>query len=380
MEETSEHKRSVDALRLEQDYAQHYLDIAEVFLLGLDRHARINLINRKGCRILGYTKQELIGNNWIELCLPERERETVSRVFREVVTGTTGFPEYFENHVINRNGQEHLIAWHNAPLRDANGKITGTLSSGQDITEQRKAEQALRKLSQAVEQSPDMILITDTEGTIEYVNPSFTQISGFTAADAIGKNPQIMKSEKTPQSVYDELWRTIVSGKIWRGELYNKRKNGTFYWNLVEISPILDERGKITHFLGIQTDITDRKNAEQQLRESQEKLRASEKRYRVCYDSTPSMFFTVDAEGRIRSANRFGAERLGYRVEELVGASLSKIHLKYDEASDSKHLATCLNTPEVMQRREICQMRKDGTLLWVRESARVIEDTDGELR
>ena len=378
MEETSETRCAVDALPVKKGCAQHYLDIAEVFLLGLDRHARINLINRKGCRILEYSKQEVLGKNWFELCLPKRESERVSKVFQEVITGIADFPEYLENYILSRNGRERLIAWHSTLLRDANGEIIGTLSSGQDITEQKVMEQELRKLSQAVEQSPDMIMITDTKGIIEYVNPRFTEISGYKAADALGKDPSILKSEKTPRSVFDELWRTIESGKIWRGELYNKRHNDTFYWNFVEISPIVNEQGEITHYLSIQTDITDRIQTEQRLRESQEKLRESEKRYRVCYDSTPSMFFTVDDNGKIRSANRFGAERLGYKVEELIGTPLSKLHLECDKTSDSKHFSACLNRPELMQRREICLVNKDKTLLWVRESARVMEDLDGE--
>lgn len=367
----------IDAWHLEKDFPQHYLDILEVFLLCLDRHARIKLINRKGCRILGYDKQELTGKNWFESCVPERELETVLRIFRDIVTGATDFPHYFENHVLTRSGQERLIAWHNAALFNENGEITGTLSSGLDITEQRKTEQTLRKLSQAVAQSPEMILITDLEGVIEYVNPSFSQISGYNAADVIGKKTGIMKSEQTPQSVYDELWRTIKSGEIWRGKLYNKRKNGSYYWNLVKISPILNEQGQITHFLTIQKDLTDRIEAKR-LRESRHRLQMSERRFRVCYDATPAMFLTVDAGGNIRSANRFGAERLGYKVEELMGMPLSSLHLECDKASDDDHLAAYLSKPEVMQKREIRMVCKDGTLFWAKEAARAIEDPDGE--
>ena len=378
MEKVSEHQRIADALRREKKYAQLYLDLVEVILLGLDKDGYINLINRKGCRILGYDKEELIGKNWFQTCLPGKERTTVSKVFREIITGTIDFPEYFENYILSRSGEEHLIAWHNVRLQHANGKISGTLSSGQDITEQRQTERALNKLSQAVEQSPDMILITDTEGNIEYINPSFVEISGFTNADAIGKNPRILKSGKTPTSVFEHMWQTIKSGKIWRGEVCNEKKNDAFYWNLVTISPINDEQGEITHFLGIQTDITEHKRAEELLRQSQEKLQTSEKRYRACYDATPAMFFTVDTVGKIHSVNQFGAEQLGYRTEELVGTLLAKLYTESDQTSISKHLTACLNKPDIVQRREVCKVRKDGTPLWVRESARMIEDLDGE--
>ena len=378
MVKNPEHKRTREALRRQTKYSNRYLDIAEVILLGLDRNGYIDLINPKGCRVIGYEQQALIGKDWFQICVPEMERESVFSVFRQIVSGAIDFPKYFENHVLNRSGEQRLIAWHNAPLRDTNGAIIGTLSSGQDITEQRRIEETLRKLSQAVEQSPEMILITDTEGNIEYVNPSFTEISGFSGSDVIGQNPRFLKSGKTPPAVFIEMWNTIMSGETWRGEVCNKKKNGTYFWNLAAVSPIFDEQRKITHFLGIQTDITARKQADERLLEIQERVRRSEERYRVCYDSTPSMFFTVDPRGIICSANRFGAEQLGYQVEELVGMPLSAVHLERDKDSLPEYLATCLNRCEIVHRREICAVRKDGTLLWVREAARVIPNSNGK--
>lgn len=378
MAENSKTQHTAETLREEKNHSQRYLDIAEVILLGLDKDGSIDLINPKGCRVVGYEKQELIGNNWFQVCVPENERDSVFKVFRQIVTGAADFPKYFENHVLCRSGEQRLIAWHNAPLRETNGAIIGTLSSGQDITEQRRVEEKLRKLSQAVEQSPDMILITDTEGNIEYVNPSFVEISGFTLSDVIDRNPRFLKSGKTPPSVFKEMWDTIRSGEIWRGEVCNRKKNGAYFWNLAAISPILNAQREITHFLGIQTDITAHKQADERLLASQERLRASEERYRVCYDSTPSMFFTVDSVGRICAANRFGAAQLGYQVQELVGMSLSAIHLERDKVSLPGYLAACLNKREVVHRREICTVRKDGAPLWVRESARVIPDANSE--
>lgn len=248
MAENPEHKRNTEASRRQKYYSQRYLDIAEVILLGLDRNGFINLINRKGCRVIGYEQQELIGKDWFRVCVPEMERESVFRVYRQIVSGALDFPKYFGNHVLNHRGEQRLIAWHNAPLRDTNGAIIGTLSSGQDITEQRRVEETLRKLSQAVEQSPDMILITDAEGNIEYVNPSFTEISGFTGSDAIGRNPRFLKSGKTPPAVFSEMWDTIKSGEIWRGEVCNKKKNGAYFWNLPPSRPFLmnKERSPIT--------------------------------------------------------------------------------------------------------------------------------------
>ncbi len=131
-----------------------------------------------------------------------------------------------------------------------------------------RTEEQLRKLSHAVEQSPSVVVITDTKGTIEYVNPKFTQITGYTSGEAIGENPRILKSGRTPPEVYKEMWETITSGGEWRGEFCNKKKNGELYWEDASISPVRDSKGVITHFVAVKEDITERKQMEEQLKES----------------------------------------------------------------------------------------------------------------
>ena len=123
-------------------------------------------------------------------------------------------------------------------------------------------------LSHAVEQSPCSIVITNTKGIIEYVNPKFTQITGYDIDEVLGQNPRILKSgEKNPED-YSQLWQTISSGKDWRGEFHNRKKNGELYWEFASISPITDASGTITHFIAIKEDITHRKELEEKLREA----------------------------------------------------------------------------------------------------------------
>ncbi|MEE9514876.1 MAG: PAS domain-containing protein [Candidatus Brocadiales bacterium] len=131
-----------------------------------------------------------------------------------------------------------------------------------------RTEEQLRKLSHAVEQSPSVVIITDTKGTIEYVNTKFTQITGYTSGEATGKNPRILRSGKTPPEVYKELWETITSGGEWHGEFCDKKKNGELYWEDVSISPVRDSKGVITHFVAVKEDITERKQMEEQIKES----------------------------------------------------------------------------------------------------------------
>lgn len=142
-----------------------------------------------------------------------------------------------------------------------------------DITDQRNAEEQLRILSQAVEQSPDAISITNPQGIIEYVNPKTIQLTGYSAEELINVKTSIFKSGKTSKEKYAQLWQTIKSGNIWSGELHNKKKSGELYWESTTISPIFDTTGQITHFLSIKEDITDRKRAEIILSKSEEQLR-----------------------------------------------------------------------------------------------------------
>lgn len=141
---TRHHQQARITLMEEKDKKQMYLDIAEVILVALDKNGQITLINRKGCRILGYEYGELIGKNWFETCLPLKIRYDVFNVFKQLMEGKIEAVEYFENPVLNSTGEERLIAWHNAILRNEHGDIAGTLSSGQDITEQKQAENELK--------------------------------------------------------------------------------------------------------------------------------------------------------------------------------------------------------------------------------------------
>ncbi|MCK5386298.1 MAG: PAS domain S-box protein [Gammaproteobacteria bacterium] len=135
--------------------------------------------------------------------------------------------------------------------------------------ERKKSNETIQKLSLAVEQSPNIIIITDAEGKIEYVNPAFIETTGYSREEVLNKNPSIIKSGEMPRSFYTELWQTITSGKTWSGIFHNRRSNGELYWDEAKISPIKNAQGDITHYLGVQSDITDKKQIEQQLRRSQ---------------------------------------------------------------------------------------------------------------
>jgi len=140
--------------------------------------------------------------------------------------------------------------------------------------EKRVAERAaeLSKLSQAVEQSPVTVMITDKNGTIEYVNPSFSEVTGYSATETIGQNPRILKSGNHPNTFYKDLWETILSGRTWQGEFLNRKKNDDEFWESTSISGIKNDQGAVTHFVAVKQDITERKHMEADLRQNVEEL------------------------------------------------------------------------------------------------------------
>ena len=146
--------------------------------------------------------------------------------------------------------------------RGAGGAVESVMGTSQDVTEQRRDQAALRRLSRAVEQSPASIVMTDRDGRVEYVNPKFCQITGYSAGEMLGQNPRILKSGTTSPETYRSLWETITAGGEWHGELCNRKKTGELYWERAVVSPILDAAGRITHFLAVKENISDRRRFE----------------------------------------------------------------------------------------------------------------------
>ncbi|GMV23034.1 MAG: histidine kinase [Acidimicrobiia bacterium] len=173
-----------------------------------------------------------------------------------------------EFRAVNTPKGEIWIEGHSVPQRQPDGSVLwfGFL---QDVTERKTSERLVRKLSRAVEQSPVSIVITDDEGRIEYVNPKFSQLTGYTLDEVRGESPRILKTGSTPPDEYARLWKTIRGGDTWHGEFCNRKRDGGTFWELATISPITDDNGRITNFLAVKEDVTERRDLEARLRQSQ---------------------------------------------------------------------------------------------------------------
>lgn len=183
--------------------------------------------------------------------------------------------------------------------------------------EMRRVESLQARLTLAIEQVPVSVIITDPDGRIEYVNPSFTSITGYTAAEALGRNPRMLKSGKTAPATYQELWATIKSGSNWHGRIVNRRKGGDFYTQELTIAPVRDRAGKVTHFVAIGQDVTERERSERA-------LQSAEALYHGLFEQSPFGVLLVDAgTGKTLEANEAAHRQLGYTREELVALRIT---------------------------------------------------------
>ncbi len=169
---------------------------------------------------------------------------------------------YYDEKQTTPSGQATWLRSSHVALRNSRLEVIGVIGIQEDITHSKQVEERLRQLSVAVEQSPASVVITDLSGVIEYVNPRFTEVTGYSATDAIGQNPRILHSKLTPQATFDGLWSTLAKGQVWRGEFINQRKNGERYWEESQIVPVRSTTGAITHYVAVKTDISLRKQLE----------------------------------------------------------------------------------------------------------------------
>ncbi len=182
-----------------------------------------------------------------------------------------------EEKLINLNGSAKWLLTSKIPYRDSKGEIIGLVGLGHDITRRRLAEEEMAKLSKTITQSPVSIMITNTKGSIEYVNPKFSEVTGYESEEVIGKNPRILKSGNQKDDFYRNIWETILSGHDWEGEILNKKKNQELFWENAKISPIFNEEGAIINFVAIKEDITEKKKILQELIVAKEKAEEGDK-------------------------------------------------------------------------------------------------------
>ncbi len=180
------------------------------------------------------------------------DRKLVLKSFRDAVQKPTST----DFRIIRPDGVMRYISGTAENVLNPSKQVTDLFGVVQDITERRQVDEEVLKLSRAVEASSSVVFITDLDGTIEYVNPKFTDATGYTKDEIIGQNPRILKSGETPENIYEDMWETITSGGEWIGEMHNRKKDGSYYWGRSSVSGVKNEKNEITHYIAIQDDVT----------------------------------------------------------------------------------------------------------------------------
>ncbi len=269
--------------------------------------------NAGAAGLLGYERENLLGQGLLAFCPPTQPdgRDSAELLASKIAAALAGESQRFE--WLCRRGDQAEFDAHLALSALEFEDETLLQVSLQDISSYKQAQAELRRLAQAVEQSANTVVITDTRGYIQYANPKFTETTGYTLEEALGQHTRILKSGETSPEEYKALWTTISAGQEWRGEFHNKKKNGELYWELASISPIRDQNGIITHFLAVKEDVTARKEAEVTLARERQLLR-------TLIDNVPDYIYVKDTNSRFLIANNAVARQMGAAgPEELIG-------------------------------------------------------------
>ncbi len=342
-----------------------FFDNSPVGLVIFDNQYRYMLINEKLQKINGPSMEEHLGKT-VDEVLPKAApilKPVLNKIF------TTGDPMLnieLSGEVPSRPGEttHYIVSYF--PLSFVDNKPTLIGGVVVEITELKRAEEKITKLSTAVEQSPSVIIITDVNGNFEYTNPQFTEITGYENYEILGKNVNILKSEIQSKEDYAKLWATINAGKNWRGEFLNKKKDGSFFWEAASISAIYDKQGKITNYIKVAEDITERKETENALIESENK-------YKRLITTSSEGFWLIDQESKTIDVNHSLCKMLGYDKDEMlnktpfdfvdkenlkifkdqIGKSGSNIHRTYEVSLRSKkglQIPTLFNATSILDK------------------------------
>ena len=235
------------------------------------------------------------------------------------------------------------------------------------IINSKLAYRELKKLSTAITQSPVSIVITDLDGTIEYINPQFSKVTGYSLEEAKGQNPRILKTDTKTKEEYEQMYKVLLSGEIWSGEFLNKKKDGTLYWEMAVISPIKNEKGEITNYVGVKEDITNRKEYEKEIL-----------RLHTAVIQSPASIIITDIEGNIEFANPVFLIKTGYTFDEVLGKNPRILKSGHTTDEEYKILWETITSGNVWNG-EFLNVRKDRSTYWELATISPIIDDDEEI-
>lgn len=330
--------------------------------------------NKAAEKIYGYKAKEVIGKH-ITIIYPQDRLHEFDGIKKKLFQGKK--IQQYPTKRVKKNLTIIDVILNLTPILDKTGKIIAAAKTTIEITATKQTEYSLLQYSQTIMQSPVSVMIADHNGNLEFVNPKFTEITGYTPEEVKGKNPRFLKSGFTKPDVYKKLWNTIKSGKIWRGEFQNKKKNGDLFWEKASISPVKDAYGKITHFLAIKEDITNKKILEAELEEER-------KRWKGVVEGIADEVWLCDKTGKMSLINLPSVTKMG--LEEFKDKSLNEILNEVDILYTNGKMRPLDQAPllrslkgEIVRGEEIMRHRKTGKTKFRHFSSAPMRDAKGEI-
>jgi PAS domain S-box-containing protein len=351
--------RRNEALRQSEGRANVILESSPVPSALNDTLGNITYLNSAFVHTFGYTRDDIPTlERWWLLAYPDPAyRQWVIATWQDALgkAQRQGAPfEPVEVDIRRKDGQTRTLLVGSAPLTGAFDETNVVTFS--DISAIHQLEAERQRLALAVEQSPISVVVADLDGNIEYVNEAFCRNTGYARDEVLGQNPRVLKSGYTTDAAYQAMWATISSGKSWQGTFQNRRKDDTLYWEYAQISPVFDKSGRITHFLGVKENITERREAEAKV---QQLLREQG----AILDSRIVGIVKL-RDRKFVWANDAFAEMLGFSRDEVVGQPTRLVY-----PDDQAYDRFAASAYPVMQRGEIFRtevqyLRKGGDLGW----------------
>jgi two-component system NtrC family sensor kinase len=267
----TERKRAEQAIAAEHERLSVTLQSIADAVIATDMQTRIVAINPVAQALTGWTAAEARGRLLREVFRLASEGGAPAREdpAADVLRSGEAMRLADRSVLLVRDGTRRAVEDSIAPVRSADGRTLGAVLVFRDISERRRTEQERERMATALEQLSEVVIITDVAGTIQYVNPSFEQVCGYSRSDALGQNPRLLKSGRHDRAFYEEMWKTISSGRVWRGRMTNRRRNGDWYETESVISPVRDDGGRIVHYVGVLRDVTRETDLQRQLLQAQ---------------------------------------------------------------------------------------------------------------
>jgi len=331
----------------------HFIDdlAFNIIIIELDRSSdttdsipRIKKVNPSTAALLGYGEKELIDKPLDIICTPEKWQTTLAKLSDDISCKS------FEGELVTKANKRIPVLISLSLLPGQNPKKTDIVCLIQDISDRESLDKIQLMMHRAVEQSASAVLITDKNGLIEYSNPKFTELTGYTSEELLGQNPKIMQSGNTPLEHYQSMWQNLLSSGEWCGEIKNQKKNGDDYWVYECVSAIKNNQDEVTHFLAIEEDVTERKRLQH--------------RFRQAVESAPYAIVMVNELGTIEMVNSQTETFFGYSRHELIGQPVEMLmperfrsaHIGYRQAYLAAPVSRSMGAG-----RDLYGLRKDGT-------------------